>query len=412
MKHKSSAQFMSKLNSYQGLFVFLPYIAIKMLKLANNPLSDDDIYHVVIFFLILLGVMIVGDIIGVNWNVLDKYNRVISSIVAVLTSILLYYIYTNSRGVWDNTNSILLISVSLVITLYTIIGWFFIRSDKTNKPSKEDKPLRSSAHCFLGAGISWSMGYFFGDFGLYISLIFWLLLYPIVVYIGDRRFIEKDENIINTYKLAKREDLVGVVDFIWDFVKVTLLIMTVIIFSYNGKIILYPSEGLSDPLIYFRNLMWVFLSAAFSAIVYERLEKLLYGKFLVALVLSSNLAMWVFLDLFHYNDQWLIIAFLNGSSIAGVFAFIEQKIAKSGNIGVLPGMMFYLIYIIQVITVVLNSISDLDSLFPLFRVVFSLGGLIFVYIKINYFPDKEGIKYKITGEIKYTKIINGTNENE
>jgi len=412
MKHKSSHQFMTKMLSYQGLFVFLPYTLIHILKLSLNPISTQNSDGFLIFILIMFGIIFLFDIIGLKKLFLDKYSRIITTVVSyfggICIGILGYLTYNN----WNNSNIFLLFIVGCIVVSYLLIGWFYIRSEKTNKPSKEDKPLRSSAHCFFFSALPWGIGYFIHSIGILIGLIISLIFYPIVVYLGDKKIIEDEKNIIRPEKLAVRESFIALTDFIVDITKVLFLLITCIAFSYNGPLVLYPQEAVLNPIIYWRNLMWVTISASITAFVFEQLEELLFGKFIIILVFISAASQSIF-SFLKYNDQWLIFSILNGITLAGVFTFIEQKIAKSGNVRVLPGSMFYLIFIIELITLLLNNFSELYLTMEILRLLIPIGGLIYVYYRISIekkIPDlrKPGVKFSPLG-VKYYDIPNNNN---
>ncbi|MHA1340246.1 MAG: hypothetical protein ACTSRZ_08830 [Promethearchaeota archaeon] len=412
MKHKSSHQFMAKMLSYQGLFVFLPYLMVHLLKLSVNPISEQDSNGFIIFMLIMFGVIFVFDMVGLKSIFLDRYSRIIIIIVSYFAASCIAILGYKTYFVWDNSDIFLLFIIGCISAAFLLLGWFYIRAEKTNRPSKEDKPLRSSSHCFAFVAISWGAGYVFGDIAILICIMIALIFYPIVVVIGDKKLVEDPKNVIRPERLAAKDEFLAFTDFITDITKVTFLFITCVIFSYNGEFILYPTEGLIDPTIYFRNLMWVSISASTTAFVFEQLEDVFFGKFIVILVFISAAGQSLF-SFLNYNDQWLMFAILNGVCLAGVFTFVEQKIAKSGNVRVLPGSMFYVIFVMILSSLLLNNVEGIYYSIDIIRILISLGGIAYVYFRITIEkknPDlrRQGVRYSPLGP-KYYEIPNGEN---
>lgn len=419
MKHPSSFQFMSKFISYQGLLVFLPYVIINILTKPQNPISEENYGWILLLTLLLFGIMVMFDFWGIKSKFLDNHSRSIIIFLALVGTILLINISVLISTGWDNSNIFTLVSIFMVIIIYLLIGWFFIRSEETNRPSAEVRPIRSSAYCFLGSAVIWGLGYSvdFLNLNSFINaeivilagLAFSFILYPIITIVASKNFVESEKRVV----LSKREKLVAVTDFLWDSVKIVLLIITFYIFSYNGEV-LFPSEAIinDDPSLYRRNLMWLLFSASLVALIVEQLEEeKLLGKFLVTMVLVAAFLQFVFVEIFLYRDQWLFITILNGITMAGVFLFIEKKILKSGNVAVLPGIMFFIIFFIQFGSILMNNPNYLEfqPYISWFRLLISIGGLFYVYIRLKFMPEKSGeyqIKYSLLGK----KIVDFNSE--
>mgnify|MGYP006282499173 CR=1 FL=1 len=404
MTQKSSHQFMTKMLSYQGLLVTLPYIIIHMLELANNPISEQDSTGFIIFMIVMLFVVILFDFLGLRSNFLDIHSRQIMTILCFLAAVFLGILEYFTYSLWDNSNAFLLFLIGAITSCYLLIGWFYIRSEKTNRPSKGDRPLLSTSKCFAISGLTWMFGYLFGDGIILIAIIISLLSYPFVMIVRDNRFNEDPGNIIPPEQLAVREDLVAITDFVWDIIKVVLIIVTIIVLSYNGEMVLFPTSGISDPTIIWRNLMWLSFSSSLVSAVYHALEDLVYGKLIVTIVLISSCIQPIF-EALGYKDQWLMITVLNGATLSGVFVFIEQKIAKSGNVRVLPGLMFYLIFMMQLSALFLNDIGGVQPVMDILRFLIGLFGLVYVLFRIKIEqkePDlkRKGVRYSPLG-IKY-----------
>lgn len=158
--------------------------------------------------------------------------------------------------------------------------------------------------------------------------------------------------------------------------------------------------------------MWLLFSASLVALIVEQLEEeKLLGKFLVTMVLVAAFLQFVFVEIFLYRDQWLFITILNGITMAGVFLFIEKKILKSGNVAVLPGIMFFIIFFIQFGSILMNNPNYLEfqPYISWFRLLISIGGLFYVYIRLKFMPEKSGeyqIKYSLLGK----KIVDFNSE--
>lgn len=406
---------MVKMLSYQGLFVILPLFVLNLLELGINRVSEANATDFMVFLIIMFGIVLLFDYLGLLSSKMDINSRKISLILCYIGAVFLVILAYTTRSVWDNTNFIVLFSIGVITACYLLIGWFYIRSEKTHKPSKEDKPLRSSAHCFIFCGIPWALGYFINQIAILYGCAISLVCYLVVVLIGDKRLTEDPKNIVKPSKLAVREDLVAISDFIADISKAIALSLTIIVLSYNGEMILYPTYGLTNSALIFRNLMWVSISAATTCYVFERLETFVYGKFLVVLVLLAAL-LHVLLTWFGYSDQWLSFAVLNGITLAGVIVFTEQKITKSPNIRVVPGLMFFVIYILQLLTLLLNNVVDIFPYMNAARVIIGVGGGLYVYYRIyveSKVPDlkKKGVRISPLG-IKYTSIPENGDENK
>jgi hypothetical protein len=364
--------------------------------------------------------MVMFDFWGIKSKFLDTHSRSIIFFLALVGTILLINISVLISTGWDNSSIFTLVSIFMVIIIYLLIGWFFIRSEETNRPSAEVRPIRSSAYCFLGSAVIWGLGYSvdFLNLNSFINaeivilagLAFSFILYPIITIVASKNFVESEKRVV----LSKREKSVAVTDFLWDSIKVVLLIITFYIFSYNGEV-LFPSEVMSDPPLYDeirRNLMWLLFSASLVALVVEQLEEeKMLGKFLVIMVLLAALLQFVFVEIFSYSDQWLFITILNGITMTGVFLFIEKKISKSGNVAVLPGVMFFIIFFIQFGSILMNNPNYLEfqPYISWFRLLISIGGLFYVFIRLKYMPEKSGeyqIKYSLLGK----KIVDFNSE--
>ncbi|MBD3349997.1 MAG: hypothetical protein GF364_00745 [Candidatus Lokiarchaeota archaeon] len=407
MKHKSSHQFMTKMLSYQGLFVVLPYILLHITKLGNNSLSDNGLTGIIIFLVCLFVFIIVIDYTALKTRKLDINSRIITMVLSYIAAFALITLGFLTYSIWDNQNNNVLITICAISGCYVLMGWFFIREDKTVKPSKEDKPLRSSAHCFAFCAITWGAGYLVEESAIIFVLVISLLCYPLVVILGDKKLVADESEIIKPGKLAVREDMVALTDFAVDLGKVIALVLTFIVFSYNGEYVLYISEGLSNQALLWRNLMWVSVSASFTALIFEKLENMIYGKFLIVLVLISAFVQSLF-SFLNYSDQWLIFSLLNGITLVGVMTFVEQKITKSPNVRILPGMMFFVIYSVQLAALIINDISGVFEFIDYARVFISVVGLLYAYYRIKIEEDtpdlkSQGVRFSPLG-IKYSQI--------
>jgi len=199
------------------------------------------------------------DFIGLKSKFFDRNKRTILIIVALICSSLIGILVFFTQMGWDNSNLPLLFSLCCIAYIYIIFGWYYIRDERTYHPSDEDKPIKSTALCFLTSAFIWGFGYipeFFGlsniihsDTLILLGLIVSLLILIILLLITENKQLKSE---INLNELSKRENMVAVTDFLWDSIKVVLLIFTFYILSYNGEIILFPESGLSDSSIIWR----------------------------------------------------------------------------------------------------------------------------------------------------------------
>ena len=117
MKIRSSSQFMSKLITYQGLLVFIPYVIIKTLTNPNNPIILENSIWIFLSLIILFSINIIFDFNGMKTKFLDIHCRLISTISGVIG--IFFTIYSNPEG--EKGRSLSTLSVFSVISLWYML---------------------------------------------------------------------------------------------------------------------------------------------------------------------------------------------------------------------------------------------------------------------------------------------------
>ncbi|MHA1776715.1 MAG: hypothetical protein ACTSWC_08050 [Promethearchaeota archaeon] len=321
-------------------------------------------------FLIILFSM---DILGMQSNYLDRISRLVTLIAVSIGAVaIIYQAILISQG-WNDNYPIIFILGVVIIGVFSILGWYFIREEYGLTKINYSPAWNESMTALLFCGILFFMEYFLPR-ALLIGIGLLFISYPFIIIIwGHPKVVPrvKPRKLVNPYKR------VTFAHFLLDVVKATAIAGTILIVLYDGSVLLFPNGIPSENDDWIRNLASVALFGAFAMYIYWHNSEKLYGLFVVFVLYILTFIHFLLVISFALNTWW-IIAPLNGFSLAGVYYFIEQKVYKSDNVRVMSGSYYILIIILVISAILMRSDIQMETVINYSRLVVSGIGIAYL----------------------------------
>lgn len=377
--------FLMKIYFYLGLVGYLPYFLIHSLYFfpVNSTLSTlTIIIFLAIGELLLLFFM---DMIGMQSTYLDRISRLVPLIaVSIGAAALIYQSILISFG-WIEQYPMILITGIIILGVFGILGWYFIRQEYGLTKQNYFPSLNDSMIGLLFSGILYFFEFFIPN-ALLIGISLSFIAYPFIIIIwGHPKVVPriKPRKLVNPYKRVTFSN------FILDVMKSFAIAGTILIVLYDGSVLLFSDHESSIDSLWIRNLALVSFCAALAMYLYWQNSQKVYGLFVVFLLYILTFIHFLIVVVFNLNTWWLI-APLNGFALAGVYFFIEQKIYKSDNVRVMSGSYYTVVLVLVTGAILLRENSQLDVLINYGRLVVSVIGIAYL---IGYLRESPSTRY-------------------
>ena len=382
--------FLMKFFFYYGLVCFVPYIILKGSNISFENLDFNALKSITWIVIFVLAVLFAMDIIGMYSSFLDRISRLITlifTVIGAITSIILFII---TRRDWESEFSSVIILTTILIIVYGFLGWFFIRAEHGLTPKKQSPLYNTSLWALLICGMFFLIEYFLSG-AILIGMFIGFGSYPfIIIFLGHPKVTPhiKPRKIVNPYKRTT------FYNFIIDMIKAVAILITVFAIIYDGTVVLYPKETIINEYAWIRNLAIVAIFAALGMAVIVRIQEKFYGLLVLVLLYLCCIIQYILVNTF-YIHYWWIIAPINGFTLAGVYFFIEQKIYKSANVGVMTGSLYMLLLIIISVAVLLRADHLIDDVIENTKLTISLLGLTYIIGYIREAPKQKSLRISI-----------------
>jgi len=128
--------------------------------------------------------------------------------------------------------------------------------------------------------------------------------------------------------------------------------------------------------------------------IYTKIQTAFYGLAVIIILYLLCLLQYLLVNTF-YLHWWILIAPINGFTLAGVYFFIEQKLFKSNNVRAMPGSFYLLILIIVISALILRVDPGFDDVIENSRFALSLIGLAYIIGYIREAPKQTSLRISI-----------------
>ncbi len=226
---------------------------------------------------------------------------------------------------------------------------------------------------------------------LMISIAVIMGSYPFfIIFMGQPKVVPhiKPRKLVSSYKRST------FYNYIIDALKALAILTTILATIYNGSVVLYPDMQLVTSTEWIRNLAITVIFAGIGMEIVTLIQDKFYGLLVLILLYILNILQYLLINTLHL-EFWWIGAPLNGLVIAGIYFFIEQKIYKSDNVGVMPGCFYMLILGVLVLAILLRSDPEMDRILENTKFVVSLIGIAYIIGYIREAPKQRSLRISI-----------------
>ncbi len=382
--------FFMKLYFYLGMICYIPYFIIS--NILNPPFFPDSSNEILSYGLILgtLFLSFIMDNFGMHSSFIDRISRLITLILTLIGASLSIFIFLIPKLNLINPTNAEFYSKLALISIFELLGWFFIRNSRGLSKVKVKPIYNTSMWSLLLCGIIFLFEYFLENV-IFILLAMSFLIYPIII-IGWGKL--KVIPSIKPRKLVRPYRRTTFYNYAIDIVKATVILLTILAVIYDGTVVLYPAELSSNPIAWIRNLAIVGIFAAIAMEIYTKIQTVFYGLAVIIILYLLCLIQYLLVNTFYFH-WWFLIAPINGFTLAGVYFFIEQKLFKSNNVRAMPGSFYVLILIIVISAIILRVDPGFDDVIENSRFALSLIGLAYIIGYIREAPKQTSLRISI-----------------
>jgi len=279
---------------------------------------------------------------------------------------------------------------SLLSYSFGFLGWFFIRAEHGLTPKKK-KPLYNTSFWALWiCGICFLFEYFLPG-ALMISIAIIMGSYPFfIIFLGQPKVVPhiKPRKLVSSYQRAT------FYNYVIDAVKALAILITILAINYNGSVVLYPETQLIASTEWIRNLAITVIFAGIGMEIVTIIQDKFYGLLVLIMLYILSIFQYVLINTLHL-EFWWIGATLNGLILAGIYFFIEQKIYKSANVGVMPGSFYMLILGVMILSILLRADAEMDRILENTKFIVSLIGIAYIIGYIREAPKQKSLRISI-----------------
>ncbi|MHA1720347.1 MAG: hypothetical protein ACTSWX_13995 [Promethearchaeota archaeon] len=387
--YDSVYNFFMKLYFYIGMVCYIPYLVINFI--FNSPDFSDQTFKIISISLIAGPILIlfIMDNFGMYSSFIDRISRLITLILTLIGAFLSLFILFIPKLDFLSFQAEIYLKIAIIVN-FEFLGWFFIRNSRGLSDIKVKPFYNTSMWSLLLCGVILLIEYFLHN-SIFLFLAISFLSYPIIIIgWGKLKVIPtiKPRKLVNPYKRAT------FYNYSIDFIKATVVLLTILAVIYDGTVVLYPAELNVNPNAWIRNLGVVGIFAAIAMELYIKIQTKFYGLAVIILLYLLCLVQYLLVNTF-YIYLWFLIAPINGFTLAGVYFFIEQKLFKSSNMRVMPGSFYLLILIIVIGAIILRINPDIDDVVENSKFTLSIIGLAYIIGYIREAPHQKSLRISI-----------------
>ncbi|WP_371803184.1 hypothetical protein [Candidatus Lokiarchaeum ossiferum] len=321
---------------------------------------------------------------------LDRISRLITLIFSITGAIASIFLFINIQKGWEIALSEIIIWASILSYSFAFLGWFFIRAEHGLTPKKK-KPLYNTSFWALWiCGICFLFEFFLpGAFMISIALI--MGVYPFfIILMGQPKVVPH----IKPHKLVSSYTRATFYNYIIDAFKALAILVTIVAIIYNGSVVLFPETQTINSTEWIRNLAITIIFAGIGMEIVTLIQDKFYGLLVLIVLYILCIVQYILLNTLHF-EYWWIAAPLNGLIIAGIYFFIEQKIYKSDNVGVMPGSFYMLILCIIILAILLRTDTEIDRMLENTKLIASLVGIAYIIGYIREAPKQKSLRISV-----------------
>ncbi|WP_457917176.1 hypothetical protein [Candidatus Lokiarchaeum ossiferum] len=381
---------MMKIYYYLGLVCFFPYITIKISQITLENIDFNVFSRIIIFESSILVIIFVMDYLSMKTSYLDRISRLITLIFSITGAIASIFLFINIQKGWEIALSEIIIWASILSYSFAFLGWFFIRAEHGLTPKKK-KPLYNTSFWALWiCGICFLFEFFLpGAFMISIALI--MGVYPFfIILMGQPKVVPH----IKPHKLVSSYSRATFYNYIIDAFKALAILVTIVAIIYNGSVVLFPETQTINSTEWIRNLAITIIFAGIGMEIVSLIQDKFYGLLVLIVLYILCIVQYILLNTLHF-EYWWIAAPLNGLIIAGIYFFIEQKIYKSDNVGVMPGSFYMLILCIIILAILLRTDTEIDRMLENTKLIASLVGIAYIIGYIREAPKQKSLRISV-----------------
>ncbi len=379
-----------KIFFYFGLFGFIPYFFLHVSS-SELPLTDFNSFE---FFIIFESstflVLLIMDVIGMNTSYLDRISRLITLIMVGTGIGAAIYLYILTQDDWTTNINQVVIASSVLLVVFSFLGWFFIRSDRGLSPTKTKPFYNETVWVLLLLGLIYLVDFYVNGF-LLLAMAGLFTIYPFAIIIYGKPKVVPH---IKSRRLVKKYGRTTFYNYTIDAVKALMIFLTMLVLSYDGTVVLYPIYESSAQHLWIRNLAFVGIWSSIAMSIFTKIQNKFYNLLVFLILFVVGIGEYILVNTFYVHIWWLI-TFTNGIMLAGIFYFIEQKIYESDNISVMPGSFYILLAIIFITGILLRENPEIDDILENIQFTLSLLGIGYILGYIREGPKQKSLRASI-----------------